>query len=52
MGEGAVDERGAGVTGLAAHLGIEGCLIEDEKRVLIGADDVDELRVGVGVFVA
>jgi hypothetical protein len=37
---------------LAAHLGVEGRLVEDEERILIGADDVDELRVGVGVFVA
>jgi len=47
-----VDECGAGVAGLAAHFGVEGRLVEDEERVLVGGDDVDQLRVSVELLVA
>ena len=48
----AVDERGADIAGLAAHLRVERSLVENNKGVGVGRDDVDERRGGMGQFVS
>ena len=48
----AVDQRGADIAGLAAHLRVERSLVENNKGVGVGRDDVDERRGGMGQFVS
>src|SRR5687768_14020595 len=39
------NDGGAGVAGLAAHLGVEGGAVEDDEGVFVGLDDIGEDRV-------